>query len=119
MITEFSVDIEEKHSIPTINVHGEIDIYTCGDLRKAFSKTTEKETASFILNLTHIQYIDSTGLGTIAHAAQEIQQKNGHVYVICTKPQINKIFEVSGLLTKNISLFENEEQAIEKIGDQQ
>ena len=54
--------------------------------------------------------IDSTGLGTIAHSAQQIQANTGQIYVICTKPQIKKIFEVSGLLTKNLTLFESEDQ---------
>lgn len=118
MITEFSVNVDESQKLVKVNVHGEIDIYTCGDLRKVLTETTDKGNNSFILNLTNIQYIDSTGLGSIAHTAQKIQQQDGHIYVICTKPQINKIFEVSGLLSKNISLYETEKSILDNIGEQ-
>ena len=117
MITEFSVTIENSGPISTVQVRGEIDIYTCADLRKTFTDIIDNGTTSFILDLEHIQYIDSTGLGTIAHTAQKIQDKQGTIYIICTKPQVKKIFEVSGLPKKNIQLFDSKESAIETIGD--
>ena len=115
MITEFSIDVDtislnNSKSLPAIRVRGEIDIYTCSELRKILSSTLEDSANDFLLNLEHVQYIDSTGLGTIAHSAQQIQTNNGQVFIICTKPQIKKIFEVSGLLSKNITLYESEDQ---------
>ncbi|MAQ64416.1 hypothetical protein CL647_04380 [bacterium] len=115
MITEFSVDVDtlnlsDSKSLPVIRVSGEIDIYTCSELRKTLASTIESSATDFLLNLENVQYIDSTGLGTIAHSAQQIQTNNGQVFIICTKPQIKKIFEVSGLLSKNISIYESEDQ---------
>ncbi|MBA94698.1 MAG: hypothetical protein CMP21_02930 [Rickettsiales bacterium] len=115
MITEFSVDVDtlnlsDSKSLPVIRVRGEIDIYTCSELRKTLASTIESSATDFLLNLENVQYIDSTGLGTIAHSAQQIQTNNGQVFIICTKPQIKKIFEVSGLLSKNISIYESEDQ---------
>ena len=115
MITEFSVDVDtlnlsDSKSLPVIRVRGEIDIYTCSELRKTLASTIESSATDFLLNLENVQYIDSTGLGTIAHSAQQIQTNNGQVFIICTKPQIKKIFEVSGLLSKNITLYESEDQ---------
>tara|TARA_B100001142_G_C14139843_1_gene580238 strand:+ start:17 stop:394 length:378 start_codon:yes stop_codon:yes gene_type:complete len=114
MISEFSIsvgtiDVSDSKSIPAIRVRGEIDIYTCGELRKTLAATLENSSHDFLLNLEHVQYIDSTGLGTIAHSAQQIQASNGKIYVVCTKPQIKKIFEVSGLLRKNIAIYESED----------
>jgi anti-sigma B factor antagonist len=110
MITEFSIKVEETHNIPTINVSGEIDIYTCSELREVIKHTLQKGATSFILDFQNIHYIDSTGLGTIAHSAQQVEEKNGTIYVLCSKPQIKKIFEVSGLQKKNISLYENKSE---------
>ena len=114
MISEFSVDVDNvsfngSKSMAAVRVRGEIDIYTCSELRKSLTSVIENSADTFILNLENVQYIDSTGLGTIAHSAQQIQANSGQIYVICTKPQIKKIFEVSGLLTKNLTLFESED----------
>ncbi len=71
MITEFSVDVDtlnlsDSKSLPVIRVRGEIDIYTCSELRKTLASTIESSATDFLLNLENVQYIDSTGLGTIA-----------------------------------------------------
>ena len=108
MITEFSINVDKSHGYPTIFVRGEIDIYTCAQLREMFANLLEEYSSKFILNLDEVEYIDSTGLGTIAHAARKLEENSGQIYVICKKLQIKKIFEVSGLLTKNIRLFEDE-----------
>ncbi|RAP27134.1 hypothetical protein DID74_00945 [Candidatus Marinamargulisbacteria bacterium SCGC AG-333-B06] len=122
MITEFSIDVdsinlEGAKTLPAIRVRGEIDIYTCSELRKTLATVLEDSSHDILLNLEHVQYIDSTGLGTIAHSAQQIQTNNGQVFIICTKPQIKKIFEVSGLLSKNITMYESEDQLSVPVGN--
>lgn len=111
----FSVDIDENQSHPIVYVKGEVDIYTCGKLRTALMDLIDRGQKKFILNLEDIHYIDSTGLGTIAHSAQAIQNDKGEICVVCTKPQIKKIFEVSGLEEKNITLYDKEADALEHI----
>ena len=66
-------------------------------------------TNNFTLDMQKVQYIDSTGLGIIAHAARNINDKEGQITIICNQPQIRKIFEISGLQNKNIRLLNEEE----------
>ncbi len=108
MLVGFSIDIDEDEDMPIVNIKGEIDVYTCPQLRTALSSLIEKGKQSFIINMESIQYIDSTGLGTIAHTAQTVKAKDGFIHIICNKPQIIKIFEVSGLQKKNIKLYDSE-----------
>ncbi len=115
MVSGFSVEIEEKNNIPIVNVSGEIDVYTCPQLRATLAGLIDKGQHSIILNLENIQYIDSTGLGTIAHTARTLEPNNGMVYVICSKNQIKKIFEVSGLEKKNIRLCADESSALKEL----
>ena len=107
MIENISVDVTEENNISIVTVKGEIDIYTCGKLRSALASTIEKKSFNFILDLTDLIYIDSTGLGTIAHSARTVEKDAGYIHIICKKPQIRKIFEVSGLERKNIKLYED------------
>ena len=116
MVIGFSVDVEEKNTVPIVHVKGEIDIYTCPELRTALTKVVDSGHKKFILDLEHIHYIDSTGLGTIAHTARTIEEKQGHIFIISTKKQVKKIFEVSGLERKNITLHESENDAMKEIG---
>lgn len=113
---EFSLEVDTQQEVPVVRVKGEIDIYTCPQLNKTLNTLIEENKHKFlVLNLEDIHYIDSTGLGSIAHSARILNQNAGKIGVITTKPQIRKIFEISGLNKKNIELFENEKEALEKI----
>ena len=116
MVSGFSLEIEQKNNIPVIHIRGEIDVYTCPQLRVKLNELVESGNNSFILNLENIQYIDSTGLGTIAHTARSVESTNGKVCIVCTKNQIKKIFEVSGLDKKNIRLCADESSAMKELG---
>lgn len=115
MVTRFSVEIEQKNNIPIIHVSGEIDVYTCPQLRSKLTELVQDGQTFMILNLENIQYIDSTGLGTIAHTARSIETSNGKVGIVCTKNQIKKIFEVSGLEKKNVRLYADEISALKEL----
>ena len=113
MNLDFSMEVKEDEKTPVITVKGELDVYTCPRLNNVLKELVEEqEKNNVVLNLEDIQYIDSTGLGTIAHTARKVSESNGKIHVVCTKPQVRKIFEVSGLVTKNIKLFEEEKEAI-------
>ena len=38
MLSEFSINIDYSKNIPCINIQGEIDIYTCSDLRETLEQ---------------------------------------------------------------------------------
>ena len=112
----FSVEVEEKENYPIVHIKGEVDVYTCPALKEKLKEVVDRGQLQLVLDLEDLQYIDSTGLGTIAHTAQNIQDQNGQVHVICNKPQIKKIFEFSGLEEKNITLYDTEAAVVEKLG---
>ena len=100
--------IDKEKIIPVIRVTGEIDVYTCPKLNTAISSVIERGHHDVVLNLEAIKYIDSTGLGTIAYNAKQMEAHQGTLFVVCAQPQIRKIFDISGLDKKNIQLFDSE-----------
>ncbi len=112
MVLEFKVDVSEEKTVPILRVNGEIDIYTCPKLSKYLKDALDKGAGNLILNLENVHYIDSTGLGAIAHSANSLYKQGGKMHVVCTKSQLKKVFEVSGLSRKNIHLFEEETSAL-------
>tara|TARA_B100000586_G_C20109847_1_gene429293 strand:+ start:2395 stop:2751 length:357 start_codon:yes stop_codon:yes gene_type:complete len=111
----FSVEVEEKEDYPIVHVKGEVDVYTCPELQNKLNQVIDNGQIQIILNFKNLQYIDSTGLGTIAHTAQNIKNKNGQVHIICNTPQIKKIFRVSGLEKRNITIYETETDVLKEL----
>ena len=114
MITEFSIDVDKLKIHLLFLFEGKLMFILAFELRETFALLLTEYSDKIILNLENVEYIDSTGLGTIAHAAQNLNETNGSIVIICQKPQIKKIFQVSGLLMKNIKLYETKENVFEK-----
>ncbi|NDC82115.1 anti-sigma factor antagonist [bacterium] len=112
MVIEFSINVENAGDVPFVKVSGEIDVYTCPKLHKVLTEIVASGSPKVVLDLENVHYIDSTGLGTIAHAARTLSKSDGHLNVVCNRPQVRKIFEISGLSSKNISLFDEAAKAL-------
>ncbi|MDD5455462.1 MAG: STAS domain-containing protein [Candidatus Margulisbacteria bacterium] len=118
MVLDLNVSMREKNNIPIIDLEGEIDVYTYPKLSDALKIIFEKypSTKDLIINLGNVRYIDSTGLGVIANGASQISKiSNGYVTIINATPQIRKIFDVSGLISTNFNLYDNEDTALNQI----
>lgn len=120
MVLDLNVSIREKDSVPIIDLEGEIDVYTYPKLSDALKLVFEQYpiTKNIIINLSLVRYIDSTGLGVIANGANQISRlSDGNINIINATPQIRKIFDVSGLMSANFNLFENEEIALNSLNN--
>ena len=105
----FTVSVDTIANAPLVKISGEVDVHACPSLSQTLESVVESAQENVVINLEDINYLDSSGLGTIAYSAKLLSNKNYDMMVICAKPQIKKIFELSGLSSKNIRLFETED----------
>lgn len=104
----FNLKVEEENNIPTIHLKGELDIHSSQSLDQTIQALVNKHATKIILNMQDIQYMDSTGLGTIAKNAKKLSESNGEMIISGSQPRIKQVFEFSGLLGKeNIKLIDN------------
>ena len=104
---DFNVTLERIHNFPYISISGELDLNTCAKFNDVLKSSIDDSEKIIILNLENTQYMDSTALGVVARMAKTLSNNGGSLKVICQKPHILKLFSISGLLKKNISIFES------------
>ena len=117
MTNNFSVEVLENQceiskKYPIISIKGEIDVHNCPKITDTFNEMIKEGKNTFVLNLKETSYIDSTGLGTIAKAAQKSEPNKGEIMIVYAQDHVKKLFEISGLSKKNITLFENEKELL-------
>jgi anti-sigma B factor antagonist len=105
---------KEVKNAYVIDVQGEIDVYTSPRVKETINELIEKEHYNLIINLEEVRYIDSTGLGVLIGALKKVREHNGSINLICTNPQIKKIFNITGLV-KIFGIFKNVEEAVNSI----
>lgn len=109
---DFNLILKENEGVPVLNVDGEIDVYTSPKLHAELNGLMDKHPRGLILNLAKVHFIDSTGLGTIAHTAEALSAGGKKMTIVCPREQLRKVFDVSGLSRNIVSLFEEESEAL-------
>lgn len=76
---------------------GEVDIYTSPELKNKIYELIEQKNQDLVINGELLDYIDSTGLGVIMGIYKKLQEKSLNIKVVNLKPNIYKLFDITGL----------------------
>ena len=90
-----SVSTDEKNNATVVHVDGDLDVYTAPRLKEALEEAVT-ESGRLVLDLSGVQFIDSTALGVLAGALQLSQSKDGDFRLVTGDPFLLKIFRITG-----------------------
>lgn len=94
-----------------LDLAGEVDSYNSPKLREKMVALIDAGSPELVINMTEVDYIDSTGLGTLVGGLKRASEKDGTIRIICPNEQIYKVFHITGLV-KVFSIFDNEQAAL-------
>lgn len=76
---------------------GEVDIFTSPEFKNKLIDLIEIENVNIIIDGEELEYIDSTGLGVLMSIYKKMQENNLKVKIKNLKPNIYKLFDITGL----------------------
>jgi anti-sigma B factor antagonist len=97
-----------------VDLNGEIDVYTSPKVKDAIGELIDKGHYNLVINLEKVRYIDSTGLGVPIGGLKRVREHGGTVNLVCTNPQIKKIFDITGLV-KIFGIYDDEDAAMKAL----
>jgi len=96
-----SININSKldlqNSFWDINLEGELDVSTADKLKEYLHGLVEQEVVDMKINLSSLEYIDSTGLGVMIGVLKKLRTNDKEIYIINPKSNVKKIFTITGL----------------------
>jgi len=108
---EIKIDVREgKNDVTFVDLVGEIDIYNAPKMKEVLANLIDRGHYKLVINLEKLRYIDSTGLGIFVGAVKRAREHGGAFALVCTNPQINRIFRITSL-DRVFSIFEDEASA--------
>ena len=85
----------EADGIAVVSVGGEVDNDTAPQLKDALSAAFADGAGRVIVDLSGTEFMDSSGLGALVGINKE--HGNGRLALVCPRPQLRKLFEISRL----------------------
>jgi len=94
----FNIDTYNMESgVPVITLEGEVDVYTAPQLKQQMIGLLESGAKQVIIDLTKVEYFDSTALGVLIGGLKRMRERDGNLSLICPNPRIKRVFEITGL----------------------
>ncbi len=94
---DFNYNFDNTQKVWNVAVSGEIDIYNSSELREHLTTLIEKSRSSISMDFHNLEYIDSTGLGTLVAILKKVKEYNGNVMIKNINSNVHKVFKITNL----------------------
>ncbi len=92
LISQHAIDSQSC----VVCVEGELDLATAPRLKKALGEMLRAGFAQLVVDLAQVTFMDSTALGVLIGANRSLDV-GSRLAIVCTDPNVLRIFELSGL----------------------
>lgn len=95
--TNFSITIRQAGPIFLLDVSGRLTSFETGALRDSISRLLKEGRKNIVLNLSGLQYLDSSGIGELARIYVSVVKQSGQMKVVGLSPKVEEILKVTQL----------------------
>ncbi len=96
---DLSISFTIEDQMVFITTVGELDVYTAPKLRGLLADLIKDATRRlYVINLSDVDYIDSTGLGVIVGALKRARSRRSDVVLVVASERLHKVFRCTGLV---------------------
>jgi anti-sigma B factor antagonist len=80
-----------------ICVQGEIHVTTAPRFAEHLTQAIENGKTAIVLDMTGVEFIDSTGLSVLLNGLRLVNQKRGRLALVCANPTVLRLFQITNL----------------------
>jgi anti-sigma B factor antagonist len=95
---DLSIHVHVVDDMQVFELTGSLDIATSPTVRAALTSASERGDHRLIVDLTQVDFLDSTGLGALIGAQRRAKAFDGDVRLVAKEGQILRLLRITGLL---------------------
>jgi anti-sigma B factor antagonist len=95
-----------------VHMKGSLTAATAQDFFSKIVSFLEEGETNLIMQMSSVDFVDSTGLGTIVRLAKRVREAKGQLRLSAPQPKILEMFELTRL-DKILPIFKTQEEALE------
>jgi anti-sigma B factor antagonist len=98
LVPHFELDDERSDTgVHIVNVSGEIHVSTAPAFREQLNAVIEGGATMLVLDLSGVDFIDSTGLSVLLNGLRLVNQRLGRMALVCANPTVMRLFQITSL----------------------
>lgn len=97
MSLQIEKSFNNENNYWSVEIIGEIDIYTAGQLKEVFIDIINEKKENIKINGEKLEYIDSTGLGILIGILKRLKEDEKDIIISNIRPNIKKLLTITGL----------------------
>jgi anti-sigma B factor antagonist len=116
---DLSLHVHVVDDMQVFELIGSLDIATSPTVRAALTSASERGSHRLIVDLTAVDFLDSTGLGALIGGQRRAKEFGGEVRLVAKEGQILRLLRITGLL-KVFAVYPTLEDAVgngQRVGD--
>jgi anti-sigma B factor antagonist len=102
--------VERNGDAVVVALAGELDLYNAGEIRETLFEECERGPARLVVDLSRVQFIDSTALGVLIEARTKLPNRRGFL-LAAPALETRRALEISGL-DRHFALHDTLESAL-------
>lgn len=91
------IKVSQVGKIIIIELGGKYDIESTEEFESIFQKQLESKPELIAVEMSRLEYIDSSGIGSLIKCLNNLKSKNGKLVLVGMKPMILNVFKLAKL----------------------
>lgn len=101
------INIRTAGNFQVIGLKGELGLYAVPEANRWMETALNKAGASIALDLSGLEFIDSSGIASIVHWRKQVVSSGGNFVLLAVPGNLRRVFEL-GRLNQRIQFLESE-----------
>jgi anti-sigma B factor antagonist len=98
MTTQLKIESHtEGERAVVLSLSGEVDVSNTARVSEAALKLLEGKIKLLLIDLVGVEYMDSSGLGTLVALLKRVRESGRDMAVAGARPRVRRVFEITGL----------------------
>lgn len=90
--------VNVEHGKTRVEVHGEIDAHSAGELDEGLSGIVLAGETNVVLDLVGVDFMDSTGMRAVVAAQKMVADRDGTLELVNVSPTVHRALAYAGLV---------------------
>ena len=105
------ITTSQCNDVSVIELTGRLDLASGTALKQRVKELFDKEATSFHINLAGVEFINSSGLGTLVSIMKEVRLRKGRLTISDLASYVQEIFDITQL-SHIFEIFGTQEEAL-------